>query len=68
MLAKNDVVQFNECHKWCGSYGYIESIHGSKIMVAVPVPEKGTAYIFCTERDLVRIGVTELVAGDSEER
>ena len=45
------VVQFNENHKWCGCFGFIEEIKDERVMVGVPVPYKGTAYIFCTEKD-----------------
>ena len=50
-LQKNDVVQFNEKHKWCGCLGIVDSIKEfpdmrKRITVGVPVPEKGTAYIF----------------------
>lgn len=55
----NDVVQFNENHKWRGCLGIItekKEIHNEdlqsegkndiRFMVAVPVPQGGTAYIF----------------------
>lgn len=50
-----DVVQFNENHKWCGSLGIIEKVKGNcgRYMIGVPIPEKGTAYIFVNERDNV---------------
>lgn len=54
-----DVVQFNENHKWCGCLGIIDEIkeiHNQELqgegkndiryMVGVPIPEKGTAYIY----------------------
>lgn len=56
MMVKNNVVQFNENHKWCGCYGFVEEVSEEKIMVGVPVPEKGTAYIFAKESELEVIG------------
>lgn len=46
MNLKNEAVQFNEKHKWCGCLGIVEEVKKNRIMVGVPVPEKGTAYIF----------------------
>ena len=69
------VVQFNENHKWCGSFGYIARIddckqHGIRYQVAVPIPVQGTAYIFVmsTENALDIIGETDLMlrVGDDE--
>lgn len=55
----NDVVQFNENHKWRGCLGIIiemkqihnpdltsDGVNDIKFMVGVPVPQQGTAYIF----------------------
>lgn len=55
-MKVNDVVQFNENHKWCGCFGYIYEIKQTfnddiRYMVGVPVPEKGTAYIFVLESE-----------------
>ena len=55
-MVKNNVVQFNENHKWCGCFGFVEEVSAEKIMVGVPVPEKGTAYIFAKENELEFIG------------
>lgn len=49
-------MQFNESHKWSGSLGIVSEIKGDRIMVGVPVPEKGVAYIFCTKRDIEYVG------------
>ena len=62
------VVQFNENHKWCGCFGFIEEIKGERIMVGVPMPQQGTAYIFCTKEDIDLIGVTNLVLAKEDER
>lgn len=50
-----DVVQFNEEHKWCGSLGIIEEANENRrrYTIGVPIPEKGTAYIFVSESDHV---------------
>lgn len=47
----NDVVQFNENHKWCGSLGIITEIkdckeNGIRYMVGVPIPQQGAVFIF----------------------
>ena len=50
MFQKDDVVQFNENHDWCGCLGIIEKVKDcgddTKYMIGVPVPQGGTAYIF----------------------
>lgn len=55
-MKKNDVVQFNENHKWCGSLGIIYEVkdcgsNGIRYMVGVPCPEQGTAYIYVMENE-----------------
>lgn len=55
-MNEYDVVVFNENHRWCGSLGYIKEIKGQRIMIGVPVPHKGTAYVFCKENDIEKIG------------
>lgn len=53
----NDVVQFNENHKWVASLGIIteiKEINGGKdirYMVGVPCPQQGIAYIFVLESE-----------------
>lgn len=78
------VVQFNENHKWCGSFGYIDRIDEVlgdfftdtgeqqkyiRYQVAVPIPEKGTAFIFVmsTENALDIIGETDLMLRVSDD-
>lgn len=65
-MRKNDVVQFNEKHKWCGCIGIITEIKPSKIMVGVPIPEKGTAYIFCKSDEIERIGNAIFVVNEGD--
>lgn len=54
-MKKNDVVQFNENHKWCGSLGIINEVkqcgEDIRYMVGVPVPMQGTAFIFVMESE-----------------
>ena len=56
-MKKNQVVQFNENHKWCGCLGIIHEVKqcGDEIryMVGVEIPEKGTAYIYVMKCDNV---------------
>lgn len=65
----NDVIQFNENHKWCGCLGIITEIkdckeNGIRYMVGLPTPE-GTAYIFVmsTENAIEKIGQAKLIVG-----
>ena len=48
-FRKNDVVQFNERHKWCGSLGIITKVteidNDTLYMIGVPIPQQGIAYI-----------------------
>lgn len=39
-LRRGYVVQFNENHKWCGCFGFINEIKGERIMVGVPIPQQ----------------------------
>lgn len=74
----NDVVQFNENHKWCGSLGIITEIKECKseacpngdfrYMVGVPAPMQGTAYIYvmASEFAIEKIGKAVMVAKREE--
>lgn len=68
-----DVVQFNENHKWCGCLGIIREVKDCgddvRYMVGVPVPMKGTAFIFAMESENVieYIGKAVLVLKDEED-
>lgn len=64
----NDVVQFNENHKWCGCLGIITErkdcgINGIRYMVGVPEPQQGTAYIFVMSREnaIEKVGKAHLI-------
>lgn len=69
-FQKHDVVQFNENHKWCGSLGIIIKVKAleddTKYMVAVPIPEKGIAYIFVLESENAIEYIGRAVLTDSE--
>lgn len=53
MFNVGDAVQFNEKHKWCGCFGFVNKVkvcgEDVRYMVGVPVPQQGTAYIFTME-------------------
>nr|DAT03534.1 MAG TPA: hypothetical protein [Caudoviricetes sp.] len=68
-LKLNDVVQFNENHKWCGALGIVNEVkeldNDTRYVIGVPIPSQNgvsTAYIFvmASEMALERIGVAEL--------
>lgn len=59
----NDVVQFNENHKWRGSLGIIieikeihnqnlkgEGINDKRIMVGVPIPQERNSIYICISK------------------
>lgn len=75
-MKENDVVQFNENHKWRGSLGIIreiKTIHKEdedgvvelekRYMVGVPAPMQGTAFIFVMESEnaIEYIGEAKLI-------
>ena len=65
-----DVVQFNESHKWCGCLGIITEVKpindDIRYMIGVPIPQKGTAYIFALEskHEIEYIGSAVLAEAD----
>jgi hypothetical protein len=66
MIKKGDVVQFTELHKWCGCLGIVTEDRGvngpHRYMIGIPVPERGTAYIFDSGDNIERIGRAVMVA------
>lgn len=68
----DDVVQFNENHKWCGSLGIIteKKVCNDDIryMIGVPIPQQGTAYIFVMQSEFAieLIGKAIFVAGKEQ--
>lgn len=78
----NDVVQFNENHKWRGCLGIIRDIKriynpdptGNKVndiryMVGVPAPMQGIAFIYVMESEnaIEYIGEALLILKDGED-
>lgn len=62
MIHIGDVVQFNEKHKWTGVLGIVEEINRERILVGVPAPEQGTAYIYCKKENIERVGEAIFIA------
>ena len=66
-MKVNDVVQFNEKHKWCGSLGIIYEIkkcgNDTRYMIGVPAPMQGTAFIYVMESEdaIYRIGIAVMI-------
>lgn len=70
-MNKGSVVQFNENHKWCGSLGIIREVKecgdDMRIMVGVPAPMQGTAFIFVMASENVIEYIGEAVLTIKEE-
>lgn len=72
-MKVNDVVQFNEKHKWCCSLGIIREVkicgNDVRYMVGVPIPQQGTAFIYVmkNENAIEKIGKAVLTMKDGEE-
>lgn len=75
-MKVNDVVQFTENHKWRGCFGFIREIKvcrndtlewDTRYMIGVPLPQKGTAFIFVMESEnaIEYIGEAKLVLDDN---
>lgn len=77
-MSINDVVQFNENHKWCGCLGIIYEIKECKsdmapngdirFTIGVPAPMEGTAFIYvmASEFAIEKIGTAKLVLGNED--
>ena len=67
-MTVNDVVQFNEKHKWRGCLGIISEDkgfdHPSRYLVGVPIPDSGIAYISDDGSSIEYIGKAVLVEGE----
>ena len=67
-MTVNDVVQFNEKHKWRGCLGIISEDkgfdHPRRYLVGVPIPDSGTAYISDDGSSIECIGKAVLVEGE----
>ena len=66
-MKVNDVVQFTESHKWVGCLGIITEVKPSRYMVAVPIPQKGTAYIFDDGSGIECVGEAVLIPGGGDD-
>lgn len=72
-IKKNDVVQFTDQHIWCGCLGIVTKLkefeNDTRYMVGVPMPGKGTAFVFVMEskNEIERIGEAHFVLGDDDE-
>lgn len=77
-MQVGDVVQFNENHKWRGCLGIVKEIktcrndtleYDTRYMVGVPIPEKGTAFIYVmeSEESIERVGKAILVMRGEED-
>lgn len=73
MFKINDVVQFNENHKWCGCFGFIHKVKrfgvDVRYMIGIPIPEKGTAFVFSMESacEIEKIGEAVMVLREESE-
>lgn len=74
-FSVGDVVCFRENHKWIGSLGFVEEVkpiageNGEatlRIMVGVPAPLEGIAYIFCLPHEIEVVGKYPYVVGKGE--
>ena len=70
LIQKNDVVQFNERHKWCGSLGIVTKITETDkdvmYMIGVPIPQQGIAYIRVLDSENAVEYIGRAVLTDSE--
>lgn len=70
-MTVNDVVQFNERHKWRGSLGIISEDkgfeHPRRYLIGVPIPDSGIAYIYDDGLSIEYIGEAVLVEGEKDE-
>lgn len=63
MYEIRDIVVFKENHEWVGCIGFIEEVKevtrdGEKtfrLMIGVPAPEKGVAYIYAYPDEIERM-------------
>lgn len=51
-MTVNDVVQFNDNHKWCGCLGIISEVkdcgkNGTRYLIGVPMPQQRNSVHIC---------------------
>lgn len=65
---KKEVIQFNENHKWCATFGYIHRVRkGGTYLIAIPSPEKGTAFIIAEREEFDIVGTTDLILKEDDD-
>ena len=73
MFKINDVVQFNENHKWCGCFGFVHKIKrfgvDVRYMIGVPIPQRGTAFVFSmgSRNEFEYIGEAVMIPPEEDE-
>ena len=69
-IQKNDVVQFNESHKWCGCLGIITRVkeidNDTLYTIGIPIPQQGIAYIRVLDSENAVEYIGRAVLTDSE--
>ena len=64
-MSENDVVQFNENHKWAGCFGIITKVKkcedGISYLVRVPIAPDLVTSIYATDEEIEYIGKAILV-------
>lgn len=59
-MSENDVIQFNESHKWAGCFGIITKVEqcGDDIeyMIEVAIPPEEITFIYASEKEIEYIG------------
>ncbi len=70
MIRVGDVVQFTENHRWVGCLGIVTEDkavnHPHRYLIAVNIPDRGTAYMFDSGDNIERIGRAILVPAKEE--
>lgn len=77
MIKVNDVVQFNENHKWCGALGIVAEVKqvgdDYRVMIGATIPDNqlkcSTAYIYSmlNENEFDYIGKAALAMPEEED-
>lgn len=69
MFELGDIVCFKAKHKWAGCLGFVEKIKQIKgeetmIMVGVPIPMKGIAYIYVMPDEIENLNCAYMYPGE----
>ncbi len=71
-MIRGDIIQFNENHKWCGCFGFVDKIKKCgddyRYTIGIPIPQEGTAFIFVmkSEQAIELVGRAELMPKEEE--